>query len=69
MFGVIFDLDGTLIDTTKTTHPVESLFLYEHGLDCLLTPERRADALDGMSFPLYMELLKKASSVRFGKPY
>ena len=57
--GVIFDLDGTLVDSMNVWKEIDVIYLGKHGYD---VPDDLHDEIEGMSFTETAEYFKK----RFG---
>ncbi len=54
--GIIFDLDGTLIDSMGVWSEIDEIFLAQHGYD---VPKDLRDEIEGMSFTETAEYFKK----------
>lgn len=54
--GVIFDLDGTLVDSMSVWKEIDVIFLAQHGFD---VPKDLHSAIEGMSFTETAEYFKK----------
>ena len=59
--GVIFDLDGTIIDSTKMWRQIDIDFLAERNLDF---PENLQREIEGMSFSETAEYFKKTFDLK-----